>query len=179
MPASASFVYSLDTTAPAAPAITSVEGDTTSPAVGNDATPTIVVSGVVAGDTVTILDGGEVVGTMVVPIELPTLPGITTTVTFKRRRDRRRGDRTGLGTTPSAAPPPPPTRQENVSAGSAGFVYTVISFEGAFHPLSPDRILDTRDGNGVPAGKVDASGALSLQVTGRAACPTAASPPWS
>ena len=167
--ASAGFVYTLDTTAPAAPAITSVEGDTTSPAVGNDATPTIVVSGVVAGDTVSILDGGEVVGTKVVPAGVITLPGTTTTVSFNAAETDAEMSLTGLGDHTLTATAT--DRVGNTSVASAGFVYTLISFEGTFHPLSPARILDTRSGNGAPTGKVGPGGTLSLQVTGRGGVP--------
>ncbi|MDQ3693016.1 MAG: right-handed parallel beta-helix repeat-containing protein [Chloroflexota bacterium] len=45
------------------------------------------------------------------------------------------------------------------------------SIPGAYHPLSPVRILDTRSGLGAGPGKVGAGGTLSLQVTGRGGVP--------
>jgi hypothetical protein len=44
---------------------------------------------------------------------------------------------------------------------------------GAYHPLSPVRILDTRTGLGGGPGKVGPGGTLSLQVTGRGGVPAA------
>ena len=41
-----------------------------------------------------------------------------------------------------------------------------------FVPLPPQRILDTRDGTGAPAGKVDAGGTVELQIAGVAGVPT-------
>ncbi|MBW3547057.1 MAG: hypothetical protein KY452_02835 [Actinobacteria bacterium] len=154
------FVYTLDTTAPGIAAIASVEGDANSPAVSNDATPTIVVSGVAAGDTVTISEGTTVLGSKVVA-------GGATTVTFNAAEADSdlvvslRGDHSLSATATDPA--------NNTSAPSAGFVYTLVSFEGTFHPLSPARILDTREGNGAPRGKV--TGTISLQVTGRGGVP--------
>jgi hypothetical protein len=43
--------------------------------------------------------------------------------------------------------------------------------ESVFHPLPPTRILDTRSGNGAPAGKLGAGATLLLQVTGRGGVP--------
>jgi hypothetical protein len=40
-----------------------------------------------------------------------------------------------------------------------------------YHPLTPARILDTRTGNGAPAGKLGPNAALTLQVTGRGGVP--------
>jgi alpha-tubulin suppressor-like RCC1 family protein len=42
---------------------------------------------------------------------------------------------------------------------------------GAFVALQPARILDTRSGNGAPAGRVSAGGVVNLQVTGRGGVP--------
>ena len=65
--------FSVDVTAPPAPTITSVHGDSSSPAIGNDPTPTIVVSGVVEGDTVRVLDGTVERGSAVVPAGATTI----------------------------------------------------------------------------------------------------------
>lgn len=40
-----------------------------------------------------------------------------------------------------------------------------------FNPLPPARILDTREGNGAPLGKVGSAGVVDLQVTGRGGVP--------
>src|SRR5687768_11824034 len=42
---------------------------------------------------------------------------------------------------------------------------------GTFHPVTPDRIVDTRSGIGVAAGAVPADGTLDFQVTGRGGIP--------
>ena len=42
---------------------------------------------------------------------------------------------------------------------------------GSFVSLAPSRILDTRNGNGAPVGKVAPNGILDLQVTGRGGVP--------
>jgi uncharacterized repeat protein (TIGR01451 family) len=44
---------------------------------------------------------------------------------------------------------------------------------GRFIPLPPVRILDTRDGNGAPKGRVTGGQTIDLQVTGRAGVPSA------
>jgi hypothetical protein len=160
--ASAGFVYTLDTTAPAAASITSVHGDATSPAVGNDATPAIVVSGVVVGDTVTISEGGTALASKVVADGAAT-------VTFNAGEadaevvlsNRGEHSLTATATDPAG----------NASATSAGFVYTLVSFEGTFHPLSPARILDTRTGNGAPQAKVGPGRTVALQATDRGGVP--------
>ncbi len=47
-----------------------------------------------------------------------------------------------------------------------------VPFTGSgYHPLTPARILDTRTGDGAPAGKLGPGGAVSLQVTGRGGVP--------
>lgn len=44
---------------------------------------------------------------------------------------------------------------------------------GNYHPLSPTRILDTRDGTGVAApGRIGPGGIISVQITGRGGVPT-------
>lgn len=43
--------------------------------------------------------------------------------------------------------------------------------DGGFVPLVPDRILDTRDGNGAPAARVGPDGQIDLAVTGRGGVP--------
>lgn len=40
-----------------------------------------------------------------------------------------------------------------------------------YHPVSPSRVLDTRTGNGAPAGPVGPGSAIDLQVTGRGGIP--------
>jgi hypothetical protein len=42
---------------------------------------------------------------------------------------------------------------------------------GALTPLAPARVLDTRNGNGAPVGKLGPNSSLSLQVTGRGGVP--------
>jgi hypothetical protein len=42
---------------------------------------------------------------------------------------------------------------------------------GLFHALAPARVLDTRDGTGVPAGPVGPGGTIDVKVTGRAGVP--------
>ena len=62
-------------------------------------------------------------------------------------------------------------------AGSTDVVVDVAGWYGAegarYRALAPARILDTRDGLGVPAGKVGAGAALAMQVTGRGGVPAA------
>ncbi|HVL06042.1 MAG TPA: fibronectin type III domain-containing protein [Acidimicrobiales bacterium] len=45
------------------------------------------------------------------------------------------------------------------------------SLGARFNPLPPARILDTREGNGAPTGRVAQGGAIDLQVTGRGGVP--------
>jgi hypothetical protein len=119
-PASTAFLYVLDTTAPAAPTITSVNGDATSPASGNDPTPRIVVSGVVAGDTVRILEGTTVKATKVVPA--PAVPG-SASVTFNPLAASSEVTLAGDG--PYTLTAEAVDAAENVSPASSGFVYTL------------------------------------------------------
>ena len=155
--------FAVDTTAPSAPTIASVAGDTTSPAAGKDATPAIVVSGVVAGDTVAISEGSTVLASKVVPAGADTVAfnagDADADVTLAGEGDHTL---TATATDPAG----------NASAASAAFVYELVSFDGTFHPLSPARILDTREGNGAPTGKVGPGRTLSLQATGRGGVPT-------
>ena len=68
----------------------------------------------------------------------------------------------------------------NGSAASTDLVADVAGYylsgtpvdAGAFHPLSPVRILDTRIGNGAPQAKVAGHGTLSIKVTGAGGIPT-------
>jgi hypothetical protein len=152
-PSANTWSFTVDTTAPEAPTIASVNGDTTAPAVGNDATPPIVVSGVVAGDTVTISEGGTVLAFKVVPDGADTVTlnagEADAEVTLSGHRDHTL---VAFATDPAG----------NTSAASAGFVYTLVSFEGTFHSLSPARILDTRTGNGAPQAKVGPGKTVAL-----------------
>lgn len=60
----------------------------------------------------------------------------------------------------------------HVLADVAGFFLAgEASSPGAFVPLSPTRLLDTRIGTGAPAGKVAGNGVLALQVTGAGGVP--------
>jgi hypothetical protein len=154
--------FAVDTTAPPPPTVASVAGDTTSPAAGKDPTPAIVVSGVVAGDTVAVSEGTTVLGSKVVPAGADT-------VTFN-------GGETDAGVTVAgegdhALTATATDRAGNASAASAPFVYDLVSFDGTFHPLSPARILDTREGNGAPKAKVGPGRTVALQVTGRGNVP--------
>src|SRR5665647_1569541 len=54
-------------------------------------------------------------------------------------------------------------------AGSASA--EVVSTPGGFTSLAPFRLLDTRDGTGVPQGAVPSGGTVHLQVTGRGGVP--------
>ena len=48
---------------------------------------------------------------------------------------------------------------------------TVNSPEGSYFPVGPNRILDTREGNGAPTGSLGPNQTLHLQVTGRGGVP--------
>ncbi len=117
---SAVFVYTLDTSAPAKPTIASVNGSASSPVTGSDPTPAIVVSGVMGGDTVRILEGATVKGTKVVPA--PAVPGATS-VTFNPTAASTDvtldadGDHTLIAEAVDAA--------GNASPTSTAFVYTL------------------------------------------------------
>jgi len=111
------FNFAVDTTAPAAPSITSVEGDTSTPGSGEDTTPTIVVSGVTAGDTVKVFDGATEKGSKVVP-------NAATTVTFNTLESDADATLSGAGShtlTTKALDP-----AGNASTASTAFVYTLI-----------------------------------------------------
>ncbi|MGI8792859.1 MAG: Ig-like domain-containing protein, partial [Acidimicrobiales bacterium] len=73
---SSPFNYNLDTTPPAAPSITSVNGATTSPTTGTNPSPKVIIGGLVAGDTARLFDGGVQVG----PAKV--VPGSATSVSF-------------------------------------------------------------------------------------------------
>jgi hypothetical protein len=46
----------------------------------------------------------------------------------------------------------------------------------SFEPLSPSRILDTRNGTGLPAGKIPAGGTIHIQVSGQGGVPNMTDP---
>jgi hypothetical protein len=56
---------------------------------------------------------------------------------------------------------------------------TAVSTGGRMTALAPSRILDSRDGTGVPAGAVEQAGTKTIQVAGRGGIPsmTSATPP--
>jgi len=60
----------------------------------------------------------------------------------------------------------------HVLADVAGYYAT--GAESAFNALQPERLLDTRTGNGAPAATVGAGGVVDLQVTGRGGVPAGA-----
>ena len=137
------FNFAVDTTAPAAPSISSVEGDATTPASGADTTPTVVVSGVVAGDTVKVFDGAVEKGSKVVP-------GGATSVTFNATESDSELALSGSGDHTLTAKAVDPAG--NASASSAGFVYTL--------PVIP-----TITGIDPTAAPRDTSGALVINGT--------------
>ena len=114
--ASPGFVYNFDSTPPAVPSITSVSGDTTSPAAGSDTTPPIVVGGVVAGDTVRIFEASVLMGSKVVPNGF-------TSVTFNQLDSATEVVLSGIGDHPLTATSVDPVG--NQSAASATFVYSL------------------------------------------------------
>ena len=67
----------------------------------------------------------------------------------------------------------------NGSPGSVSLIADVAGYfvagaptaAGAFSSLAPARLLDTRTGNGTPAGPVPSTGAVSVQITGRGGVP--------
>ena len=69
---------------------------------------------------------------------------------------------------------------KNNSTGTVQLVADVAGYyrggtatqPGMFTPLTPARILDTRNGNGAPMGPVAAGGTVALQVTGRGGVPS-------
>lgn len=69
---------------------------------------------------------------------------------------------------------------KNTSSGTVDLVADVAGYfragattaPGAFTPVEPTRLLDTRIGNGFVSGPVPAGGHVSLQVTGRGGLPT-------
>ena len=155
--------FTVDTTGPAAPTITSVDARTTSPAAGTDPSPTIVVSGVEAGHTVRILDGATVRGTTVVPtgatsVTFNALPADTEVVL----PDDGSHSLTATATDPSG----------NRSAVSTAFVYALTtSFPGEFHPLTPARVLDTRTGTGGFSAPVGPGATIAVPVAGQGGVP--------
>lgn len=68
----------------------------------------------------------------------------------------------------------------NDSAGSVDVLADVSGYfrgtsattPGAYTPLSPSRLLDTRTGNGAPAARLPATTGITLHVTGRGGVPT-------
>ena len=71
------------------------------------------------------------------------------------------------------------TLRNNSAAGSVHLVADVAGYyvagtatlAGTFTPVTPARLLDTRSGNGAPAGTVAPGAAIDLQVTGRGGVP--------
>ena len=60
----------------------------------------------------------------------------------------------------------------HVIADVAGYYRPYLPTPGAaYTPLPPQRLLDTRSGNGAPAGRVEAGATVILQVTGRGGVP--------
>lgn len=160
--ASAAFVYTLDTSAPGAPTIDSIAGDSTTPAAGNDSTPPIVVSGVIAGDTVSIVDGTTVMDSKVVP-------ALATSVTFNSGTT---ADFTLTGDVSHSLTATATDPSGNLSAPSAAFVYGLTtSFPGEFHELTPVRILDTRDGTGGFSAPVGPEATIAVPVAGEGGVP--------
>lgn len=155
--------FTVDTTAPAAPTITSVDVRTTSPAAGTDPSPAIVVSGVAAGDTVRILDGDVVRGTKVVPTG-------ATSVTFNTSPADTEVVLPTDGSHPLTATAT--DASGNTSAASPAFVYALTtSVPGEFHGLTPARILDTRYGTGGFNGPVGRAATIAVPVAGQGGVP--------
>ena len=65
--------------------------------------------------------------------------------------------------------------RNSVGPGKQATFEPVVPTAGSrYHPLAPERILDTRSGNGVAAaGRVKSQGSLDVQVTGRGGVPEA------
>jgi hypothetical protein len=59
-----------------------------------------------------------------------------------------------------------------VKASDVTVTQPVVPPTGTLKPLTPTRLMDTRDGTGVRKGTVGAAGTVSLQVTGKAGVPT-------
>jgi hypothetical protein len=55
---------------------------------------------------------------------------------------------------------------------AATYLLIITDNQGAYYPVNPSRILDTRFGNGVPAAAVGPNSTISLQVTGRGGVPS-------
>ena len=65
-------------------------------------------------------------------------------------------------------------RGSHIIVDVVGYYGPAVSAAGRFVPLTPSRLLDTRNGTGVPAGgtaKVGANQTIELQVTGRGGVP--------
>ncbi len=63
---------------------------------------------------------------------------------------------------------------DNTAAGQRSVGLSGVanpSAEGTYRPVTPERLLDTRTGNGAPTGPLGAGGTLQLQVTGRGLVP--------
>ncbi|MEU6479386.1 N-acetylmuramoyl-L-alanine amidase [Streptomyces sp. NPDC047017] len=58
-----------------------------------------------------------------------------------------------------------------VKASDVSVTRPAVPPTGTLKPLTPTRVMDTRDGTGVAKGKVGAGGTVSLQVTGKAGVP--------
>ncbi len=165
--ASAAFDYTLTTTFPAPdpPTITTVDGRSTSPAAGTDPTPTIVVSGVQAGHTVSVLDATVVRGTKVVPSG-------ATSVTFNAAPADSEVVLAGDGAHSLTATAT--NTSGSTSAPSAVFEYALTTtFPGELHSLVPARVLDTRDGTGGFSAPVGRAATISPTVVGKGGVPAA------
>lgn len=70
---------------------------------------------------------------------------------------------------PPVPPAEPPSTSNEVSAAAAAV--PELPPGGTLRSLPPTRVLDTRDGTGVPPGKVPAQGTIVLDIAGRAGVP--------
>jgi hypothetical protein len=70
---------------------------------------------------------------------------------------------------------PPPTNYlaTHWNTANSGFLITITPVSGSYTPLTPARMLDSRDGTGGLTGKLGPAGTFDLQVTGRGGVPTA------
>ncbi|MET7394507.1 choice-of-anchor D domain-containing protein [Dactylosporangium sp. NPDC005572] len=69
------------------------------------------------------------------------------------------------------------TMADNSDRGKRSFSLSItgrLGAEGTFQPLTPSRILDTREGNGAPKAPLGANQTLHLQVLGRGGVPQGA-----
>lgn len=163
--ASAAFEYTLTTTFPAPdpPTVSSVDGRSTSPAAGTDPTPTIVVSGVQAGHTVSVLDGTAVRGSKIVASG-------ATSVTFNAAPADSEVVLSGDGAHSLTATAT--NTSGSTSEPSGAFEYALTTtFPGEFQSLVPARVLDTRDGTGGFSAPVGPAATISPTVVGKGGVP--------